>query len=265
MRYNSGHRGDKAAMEILLRLYEELNEHLAPEHRKVAFTHDSREGATVADVLRELGVPQGQVELVLRNGASVGFSQSLAVGDRVSIYPVFESLDVRDVIAERTHPLRCLRFVADTHLGKLARYLRMLGFDTLYRCDYDDAELATISREQHRVLLSRDRALVEERGLTHTWRVRATRPREQVAEVLQRFDLYAEAQPFTRCMECNAPIEPVTKNEVLARLQHDTVRVHERFWRCPRCERIYWQGSHYQRMDHLVRSLLRRESSENAE
>ena len=253
-----------AAMEILLRFYEELNEHLAPEHRKVAFTHESREGATVAEVLSELGVPQGQVELVLRNGASVGFSQPLATGDRISIYPVFESLDVRDVIAARTHPLRHLRFVADTHLGKLARYLRMLGFDTLYRCDYGDDELAAISREQHRVLLSRDRALIEDSGLTRAWRVRATRPREQVAEVMQRFDLYEQAHPFTRCMECNTVIETVTKDAVLANLQRDTARVHKHFWRCPRCERIYWQGSHYQRMAHLVRSLLRRETGEDA-
>lgn len=249
-------------MEILLRFYEELNDHLAPEKRKVTFRHTCREGASVADVLDELGVPQGQVELVLCNGSSTGFSQALGAGDRVSVYPVFESFDVRDVIATRARPLRHLRFVADTHLGKLARYLRMIGFDTLYRCDYEDDELAAISRSQQRILLSRDRALVEQRGLSRAWRVRATRPREQITELVERFDLYAQARPFTRCMECNALVEPVDRDVVLARLPRDTTRNHRRFWHCPRCGRIYWQGSHYQRMSRLMSSLLRRDSEQ---
>ncbi len=178
-------------VRLTLRLYEELNDYLPPDERKVAFTHVAADASTVRDVLRTLGVPLDRVEIVLVNGESVDFARRLRDGDRVSSYPTFESLDISSALRVRPHPLRDPRFVVDNGLGRLAAYLRGLGLDALYRGDCTGDELIALSRKERRVLLSRNGELVHRRALTHAYRVRADTPRAQLTEVLARFDLFA--------------------------------------------------------------------------
>ena len=155
----------------------------------------------------------------------------------------------------RPSPLRICRFVLDTHLGKLARHLRMLGFDTLYRNDYDDATLAGLGCREKRILLTRDQGLLKRRIVTRGYYVRETRPREQLREVLRRFDLYGNMQPWRRCLTCNGCLAAVQKERVIHRLEVNTRRYFHRFWMCADCGRIYWQGSHYQHMQVFLREL----------
>lgn len=150
-----------------IRFYEELNDFLPPERRKVCFNHDFQRRASIKDVIEALGVPHTEIELLLVNGDSVDFSYIVQHGDRISVYPLFESFDVQPLIRVRLRPLRTTRFVLDVHLGKLARYLRLLGFDTLYRNDYDDAELASLASAEQRILLTRDRDLLKRAMVTH--------------------------------------------------------------------------------------------------
>ena len=241
---------------ITLRFYAELNDFLEPGRRQRAFEQATAERGTVAEVIEALGVPPAAVDLVLANGRSVALSHRVEDGDRISVFPVFESLDITPALAVRPRPLRRTQFVLDVHLGRLARYLRLLGFDTLYRNDTDDPELVRISLDEGRILLTRDRALLERRALTHGCEVRETNPRRQLAEVLDRLDLRRTAAPFTRCLRCNEPLRPVPREAVVDRLPPRTRREHDEFRICPHCDRVLWRGSHYRRMRRFVEAAL---------
>lgn len=190
-------------------------------------------------------MPHTEVDLVLVDGRSVDFSHRLRDGDRLSVYPVFEALDIRTVTSVRAEPLRVVRFTADVHLGKLAGYLRLAGFDTTYRNDWTDPELAETAVREHRVLLTRDRGLLMRATVTHGHLVRETDPRSQLTEVLERFDLWRSLQPLTRCSVCNGLVDKVAKADIVDRLPERTAAHYEEFWRCRGCGRLYWQGAHY--------------------
>lgn len=228
-----------------MRFYAELGDLLPPPRRGKEFDHTCTPGGSVKDLVEGLGVPHTEVDLILVNGRSVDFSHHVHDGDLVSVYPVFEALDISPVVKLRPRPLRVARFVADTHLGRLAGYLRLCGFDTLYRNDWNDRELALTSVAERRILLTRDRGLLKRSVVTHGYLVRDSMPRVQLAEVLDRFDLWRSLAPFTRCSVCNDLVRPVEKAEVVALLPARTARHYQDFWRCVGCGRVYWRGAHY--------------------
>ncbi len=249
-------RGGGLGKRAVFRFYAELNDFLPAARRQVAFEWHFQGGPAVKDAVESLGVPHTEVDLILVNGRSVGFDHLLQDGDRVSVYPVFESLDITPLLKVRPEPLRTARFVLDIHLGKLAGYLRMLGFDTLYRNDFDDRTLARISAEERRILLTRDLGLLKRSQVSRGYWLRSSRPREQLKEVVRRFQLAPLARPFSRCIRCNGELEAVAKAEVEAELEPETRRAFQRFRRCRACGKVYWRGSHFERMDRLVREVL---------
>jgi uncharacterized protein with PIN domain len=196
------------------------------------------------------------VDLVLINGESVEFSRQVNDEDYISVYPVFESLDISPVLRVRAAPLRETRFLLDAHLGKLAAYLRMLGFDALYEKDLSDEELAEISVREHRILLTRDRGLLKRGMVTHGYLVRSSVPAEQTKEVLQRFDLFRLVKPFSRCTCCNETLKAVAKEEVQDRLPPKVLQHFSEFNLCQKCGRVYWKGSHYENMKRLIGEIL---------
>lgn len=244
-------------LKAVLRFYEELNDYLPPERRKVSFDHAFEDGASVSSVLAAVGVPEQQVDLVLVNGESANLDHQLRDKDRISVYPVFESFDVSELARLEGRPLRQLRFVVDTRLGRLAAYLRMLGFDTLFERACRDAELVAVSQREKRILLTRDQRLLMHRGVTRGHLVPAEVPRIQLAEVLAHFDLAGAVKPFQRCLRCNALMEEAKKAEVLFRVPFRIRAHYERFWVCPGCGRVYWQGSHFRRMRNFIDQTLR--------
>lgn len=221
-----------------IRFYAELNDFLASERRWRDSDYRFYGAASVKEAIEALGVPHTEVDLILVNGESADFSHLLMHGDRVSVYPVFEGIDITPLVKVRPKPLRVMRFVLDGHLGRLAAYLRMLGFDTLYENHPADEELARISASEHRVLLTRDRGLLMRKQVTHGYAVRHTQPRLQLAEVIERFDLRRTLRPFSRCLACNALLEALDAD----------------YTRCPGCRRLYWKGSHYRRMRQILES-----------
>ena len=240
------------------RFYEELNDFLSPDKRKRTFTHPCAERATVKNAIESLGVPHTEVEVILINDRSVDFSYLIREGDRVAVYPQFESIDVTPLLRIREKPLRQPRFIADAHLGGLAKYLRLLGFDTLYRNDIHDGEVAQIAASDRRIVLTRDRDLLMHRTITHGCYVRAMKPLRQLEEVLTRLDLFRSIQPFTRCLCCNRSLEPIGKEALTERLPPDTLRYYTEFRTCRECGRIYWPGSHYRRLQGVIDEALGR-------
>lgn len=237
---------------IRLRFYEELNDFIAPELRKTEFPHEFDRRASIKDMIESFGVPHTEVELILVNGESVDFSYIPRDADRISVYPMFESLDVTPLLKLRPEPLRSPRFVVDSNLGRLTRYLRLLGFDCLYRNDYTDERVAKIACATHRTVLTRDRVLLRRKIITHGYFVRETMPRRQVHEVLKRFDLHRFVAPFTRCARCNGLLEKVAKQAIEARLEPLTKIYYNEFRICGCCRQIYWQGSHHERARRLI-------------
>jgi uncharacterized protein with PIN domain len=240
-----------------IRFYAELNDYLSSAKRHKELRWQASCPRSIREVLRAFAVPPTEVDLVIVEGRSVDLSYRPREGERISVFPVFESMDVSPIQRIRRRPLRRTRFVLDSHLGRLAKYLRLLGFDSLYRNDYDDPQLVAIAAAERRILLSRDRGLLERRAVTHGHRVRATAPRHQLLEVLHRFDLGGSATPFTRCLSCNGRLRPVPKEAVLERLPPLTRRHYDEFALCPSCDRVLWKGSHYRRMRQFVAAVLR--------
>lgn len=239
-----------------LRFYEELNDFLAPARRGRDVVCEVAAGATAKHVIETLGVPHTEVELVLVDGRSEGFDAPVADGDRIAVYPKFEAFDVTPLLRVRERPLRRTRFIADAHLGGLARLLRLTGFDTLYDNRCDDDEIERIAGEDGRTVLSRDRGLLKRRRITHGMFVRALRPPQQLREVFDRLDLARSARPFSLCLECNLPLQPLPAEQAAHAVPAAVRDRHDRFATCRGCRRVYWEGSHWRRMRALVDAVL---------
>lgn len=243
--------------EAQFRFYEELNDFLSPDQRKKTVTYRFNGHPAIKDSIEAQGVPHTEVDLITVNGKSVGFDYQLQPGDRAAVYPVFESLDITPLVRLRSEPLRRTAFVLDVHLGKLARILRLLGFDALYRNDFDDAEIIRISLDEHRIILTRDRPMLFNKVITHAHWLHSTDAEKQASEVLQRFDLFDQVRMFHRCAVCNGLIQSVEKADILDQLEPLTREYYDCFFQCPDCEKIYWRGSHCDRILNRLNRISR--------
>jgi hypothetical protein len=238
-----------------LRFYEELNDFLPPDKRKVRFEHDFIDRASVKDMIESLGVPHTEIDMILVNGNSVDFSYVINDEDDISVYPVFESFDIRNVQHLRSKPLREPKFIADVHIGSLARYLRMLGFDVLYKNEFSEQEIIDISLTEKRAILTKDRELLKNKKVTHGYWIRTEDLEGQVEEVVFRFDLKNDIKEFLRCLECNNILEPVEKEKMEMRIPPKVKEWQNEFWYCTRCDKVYWKGSHYKKMLKFIEKI----------
>ncbi len=237
------------------RCYEELNDFLPPSRQKTAFIYHFRSNPGIKDVIEGLGIPHTEIDLILVNGKSKSFHYQLKNGDHVSVYPIFERVDVSSVTRVALKPLRNPKFILDVHLGKLARYLRLLGFDAYYQNDYTDAEIVKIVKATRRIILTRDIGLLKHSAIKRGHWLRATQPKLQIKEVLHCFKLVQKVKPFTRCLECNGKIIRINKKDIVKKLPLKTNAYYHDFYRCRDCKRVYWEGSHYQKLNELVKEL----------
>ncbi len=242
-------------IRIWLRFYQELNDFLPRDRRGVEFPHQVPTRSTIKDIIESLGVPHTEVDLILVDGHSVGFDYRVRDGERVSVFPTFESIDITPLVRLRPTPLREPRFVLDQHLGRLAAYLRLFGFDTLYDPKAEDAELAEVAAREERILLTRDRGLLKRRLVRRGYCPREVHPRRQLLEVMRRFDLLAAARPLTRCLACNAPLEHASPDQVRDAVPEDVLKTQAEFVRCTGCGRAYWRGTHYRRLQALLEAV----------
>ncbi len=238
------------------RFYARLNAFLPKARRGQAFSCACAQAATTKHMIEALGVPHTEVALVLANGNPVGLDWPLEDGDRIAVYPKFERLDITGPMSvQPALPSGPPRFVADAHLGGLARLLRMAGFDTLFDNRYEDAAMSELANREGRVLLTRDRALLMHRLVTHGCYVHTLKPADQLRELYERLELATHARPFSLCMNCNAPLRELDRQAVCDRVPPRVLECHERFMGCDCCGRIFWEGSHWQDMRALLDSL----------
>jgi hypothetical protein len=236
------------------RFYADLNDFLAPERRQVSFAYPVYDGdQSVKHLIEALGIPHTEVSLILVDGRAVGFNHIVQRDQYISVYPPFTRLELASVFQLRPPLPEPIRFLLDNHLGRLARYLRLLGFDTLYfRNQFDDEALADLSHQTQRVLLTRDRGLLKRSQVIFGYCLRSVDPYEQLKSVILRFDLAQEIDSWKRCLRCNGILQPVDKKAIIDRLEPKTKRYFEAFWRCGECEQIYWRGSHFSKLQQFI-------------
>lgn len=234
------------------RFYADLNDFLPPQKRQNHFDYSFSESQSVKHLLEAVGVPHTEVAAIVVNGQPVDFSYMVQDGDRVAVYPPFISTGVS--LRQLRPPLpRPARFVLDIHLGQLARYLRLLGFDTLYPDHtHDDADLAQLAHDDNRVLLTRDRGLLKRSLVTYGYCLRTRNSRQQLTAVLSRYDLFDDIQSVPRCLRCNGELRAVPKAEIMDRLQPKTQQFYHEFHVCQECDQIYWKGSHYDQIQEFI-------------
>ncbi len=247
---------DAPITTVAMRFYAELNDFLLPSQRQVAFSVTSRGPVSVKHLIEALGVPHTEVGAILANGQPVDFYYLAAAGDRFAVYPTFVNLDVTPLPPLRPPLPRPPGFVLDGHLGQLAVYLRLLGFDTRYENDADDALLAQVAHDEQRVLVTRDQALLMRKIVTYGCCLWSREPRQQLLTLLHRFQLYSQIRPWQRCLRCNGQLQPVAKESVLHRLEPKTRLYYDEFRLCQNCDRIYWKGSHYAPLQAFIEEIM---------
>lgn len=239
------------------RFYAELNDFLPPEQRQQTMHYRFNGHPGIKDPIEAFGIPHTEVALIVVNGQPVGFDYQLQAGDYVSVYPFFSTLDIT-ALSPLCAPISSEpRFVLDVNLGKLARFMRLLGFDSLYRNNYHDSDIVQIAVNEQRIVLTRDRRLLHAKQIQHGYWVRAVDVESQIEEVVRRFNLYRSMHPFARCLVCNGILAPVDKSAILDHLEPKTKRYYQIFRRCANCQRIYWEGSHLENMRRRLAGLLR--------
>ncbi|TXK45753.1 hypothetical protein FVR03_12085 [Pontibacter qinzhouensis] len=209
----------------------------------------------VKDAIEAIGVPHPEVNGILVNGEPVDFSYRLQPADRVEVYPAGTVKQWLEHDAVQAPLPVTPAFILDVHLGKLSKSLRLLGFDTLYQNDYTDGAIAQLASEQHRIVLTRDVGLLKYKSIKWGYWLRSQHLEEQLTEVLSYFRLASKFNAFSRCLICNSPIAPVPKATVLTQLPPKTMLCFDEFYQCPTCQRVYWKGSHYERMQEFIERL----------
>tara|TARA_R110002073_G_scaffold250514_2_gene413222 strand:- start:282 stop:1031 length:750 start_codon:yes stop_codon:yes gene_type:complete len=243
--------------QIRLHFHHELNDFISPVSRNTEIIHTFDRKASVKDMIESFNVPHTEIDVILVNGVSVDFAYIVQDRDVIDVYPSCENIQVNTFVRLRPESSLSLpKFVVDANLGRLARYLRLLGFDCLYRNDYRDESVANIAYVQQRAVLTRDCKLLHRKIITHGYFVRAELPKIQIKEVLKRFDLYHLIKPLTRCTRCNGKLVETDKQSIKHRLQPLTKKYYNKFLNCLECGQIYWQGSHCARVKYLVDELL---------
>jgi uncharacterized protein with PIN domain len=235
------------------RFYDELGDLLPLQHRAASFSYTFNGTQSVKHLIEALGIPHTEIGRILVNDRPQDNDYQVQDADQVEVYPSRFEMQEGDLVdgVEKEYI-----FLLDNHLGKLAAYLRMLGFDARYRNDYQDEELAEIAEKDGLILLTRDRRLLMRKQVRFGYCVRKLDPRDQLKEVVRRYGLQRLARPFRRCIRCNSILEKVRKEEILDRLEPLTKQYYEEFRLCPNCHQIYWQGSHFTRMERLIKEVL---------
>src|SRR6266496_2944814 len=224
-----------------LHFHAELNDFVPPARRDRGFVHSFRGRVSIKDMIESLGVPHTEVAAIAVNGQSQDFSYLVRDGDQIDVYPISIAEAVAPFVPLRAPTLGTPRFV----------------LDTLYRNDYEDSELAYIASAEERILLTRDRGLLKRGIVTHAYYLRETDPQRQVAELLRRYDLAPAIRPLHRCIRCNGQLRTVPKEQISDRLEPKTREHYQEFSICVSCGQIYWKGSHYQKIQGFVDSVVR--------
>ncbi len=235
--------------------FHSLNDFLSKENKNKPVTYKFTGSPAIKDSIEAIGIPHTEVDVILVKGTAVDFHYPLNNTDEVEVYPFTENPKFPggySISPPYSYPVA---FVTDVHLGKLAKTLRMLGIDTCYQNNYSDQAIASIAKSENRIVLTRDVGLLKQKNIRWGYWLRSQKPEEQTEEVIKKFNLENSIRPFARCLECNGTIEPVSKEAVLESLPPKTIQYFNEYYQCACCKKVYWKGSHYERMQKMIENF----------
>jgi uncharacterized protein len=237
---------------MLLKFYGNLNLFLRGNlrNRPVEFQLDSRR--SIKNLIESLGIPHTEVAIIQANGSKIDFDYIVKDSDSITVSPFGFHGENGKISANKP---QSIGFVADTHLGKLTKYLRMLGFDCKYRENISDKEIIDVSIAETRIALTRDKGILMNKQVQFGCFLYSQNSKKQLMEVIERYDLIPHANPFSRCMECNGTMAKADKSEIIDRLPKDTRSYFQTFYKCLDCDKIYWKGSHYDKMSEWIKEI----------
>ena len=220
------------------------------------FLHHFDRRASIKDIIESLGIPHPVIGSLTVNGHEVGFEYILLDNDTVEVTPLSPPVNPFTPTILKPKALSEFAFVVDVNAGRLALLLRMLGFDTVYRNDIRNGRLAEISQSQNRILLTRDRTLLKRKVIMHGYLLKEQDPNMQLIEVLRLYDLGSRTKPLSRCIPCNGLLVPVNKEIIMDRLKPLTRKYYHSFHICEDCKKIYWPGSHQEKINRFIDEIL---------
>lgn len=242
--------------EVTVVVRDELQDLLPKRNRFAELIIEFKGRQSVKHIIESLGIPHTEIGSIIIEETITEFDYLVQDGDHVAVYPASPVNDHYSGLFNDGKLVIEPRFILDNHLGKLATYLRILGFDAIYQNDFQDDELAQDSVELNRILLSRDRQLLMRKSIRYGYLIRSLEPDLQVIEIFNRFNLANVVDPFNRCLRCNTSLAHIDKEKIIHRLQPKTKKYFHEFHICPECDRIYWKGSHYEHMDQVIENFL---------
>jgi len=246
-----------------IQFHEPLHELLRTGKKQKVVNIQFKGRQTIKHLVESLGVPHTEVGRLQIKKNCIGFGYLVKNKDTIQVYPATPAQDNYSGMFAKGKMTIPARFILDNHLGKLATDLRMMGFDADYSNQYQDQELAELAVAQERIILTRDRQLLMRKTVRYGYLLRSLDPDQQLLSVLERFNLYAQIMLFERCMRCNHNLEQVEKVEIEHRLEPLTKKYFFKFKICPNCKRVYWSGSHTERIKNRLSLILPREISRN--
>jgi uncharacterized protein with PIN domain len=241
---------------VIFRFYEELNDFLPENRRKTDFEAPLKGTRSIKDMIESLGVPHTEVDLILVNNRSVDFRYILQDRDRVSVYPVFELLNITGITRLRNIPLRRNRFIADINIGNIVKYMRVLGLDVYHDSFLSNRDIIEISNNKKRIILTQNKKLLKFKDVSHGMFIRPGTTIEQIRRIIEYLDIKNDIKPFSRCLRCNTQLSTVQKNKILGRIPPKTKECCHEYGQCPSCDKIYWKGTHFMKMEKVVRQIL---------
>jgi len=247
--------------KVQFRAYAELNDFLRLDRRQIAFDYFYHGPVTIKEAIENQGIPHSSVELVLVNGEPVDFNFHLSENNFISLYPVFELLDISTLTKIRTGTLRNIRFIVDAHLGKLAKNLRIMGFDTLYRNNYADNQIRLIGRLQERIILTKDKGLLMAKNVARGYYVRSVKAKEQTTEVVRKFDLYSKTDSLSRCLICNHKLVEISAAAIPGEILLNLAKGFDFFYKCRHCHKFFWKGLHYKNMAESIQQYIQKKEN----
>jgi uncharacterized protein len=248
-----GLQNDVKPFTVRLNFHGDLNFFLGSRTPSASIERHLVEKTSVKDVIESCGVPHPEVDLILVNGGAVGFDYGLEYRAEVEVFPVGAQPTHFEKNRLQIPNWKC--FIVDGHLGKLARNLRLLGFNVAYDRQAQDRELLQVMASENRALLTRDRRLLMHSVVRHGYCPRSQNADTQTIEVVRRFDLFDSIAPFTRCLRCNGRLQRIAKGDVIEKLEPLTKIYYEEFRRCTGCGQIYWAGSHFTKLQKRLEAL----------
>ncbi|MGB9664380.1 MAG: Mut7-C RNAse domain-containing protein, partial [Ignavibacteria bacterium] len=228
-----------------------------PGKLQKGINHNFIDRTTVKDLIESFNVPHSEVDVILVNGNSVNFSYLIDDGDVIKVYPPDSKLQLKKLKKLCRYPKGKPKFICDVHLGSLAKNLRKLGLDVLYNNSFSDDEILKISIRERRVILTKDVGLLKRKDAAFGYFVRNTEPNKQTREILKVFPVKKYIDPFSRCLECGTKLKRTSREKAQAKLPDHYFEIKMKFYNCPNCDKIYWQGSHFEKMMGQINKFLK--------